>query len=581
MKKILFLLPLLYFGSIYGQVNFDWKNGYDYTIMGSDPYRVDAKTTTDGGLILLGGEESTPGENYNVSKLIKLSSSGATEWSVYIDSPNRDKKVIQTSDGGYMMVGEIFDGNTERRVVWIAKISTNGTVIWTHTYFESNATAGVDIQELSGNNGYIILAESSVNEPSGNSNITVLRVGPTGTLVWQKDYGNVTYDDTPTSIVQLADGNFIFSGETYTPSTLEDIWVVKIDPSGNIIWGKTYGGARGEYGGYLTKTPDGNIAFAATTNSIDGDLTSRTLFDTGDPGQEGWDTDVWVVKVNATDGATLSNKNYGGSGEDAAFSIGINNLGNIIFPAATSSNDNDVVNPTNANHLKGNANSDAWLVILNSDGTIAWQKGIGSMTDDKGLYFAQNTTGAYYAFGTYYYNDGDWVGLLDAGGEPPNFFVAKLGNISLPVTFQSIYAFISNGNLTVNWTSGKEVDNNYYMVQASTDGKTFKNISDKIYSKAQNGNSENTLDYSFSTTSSSAMAVIGVGLLAFGSIGYSRKTRVLCTMLFLIGGTLFLMGCSKNDLIHHQSNSKVFVRVLQVDKDGIQRISKTIVADMK
>ena len=67
-----------------------------------------------------------------------------------------------------------------------------------------------------------------------------------------------------------------------------DYWIFKIDSTGNIIWGNSYGGTSSDFAGKLMPTPDKGIIVAGFTNSSDGDVAGNYGF-----------ADCWVIKLHA------------------------------------------------------------------------------------------------------------------------------------------------------------------------------------------------------------------------------------------------------------------------------------------
>ncbi len=153
---------------------------------------------------------------------------------------------------------------------------------------------------------------------------------------------------------------------------------------------------------------------------------------------------------------------------------------------------------------------------------------------------------------------------LKAGDEP----------IALPVTFGTIDASIKDGKLTVNWTTEKETNNAYYLVEASGEGKHFTTISDKVLTQAKDGNSDAPLQYHFEKTHHGLLGVSVLFLLLL-----SCRSRRQFKFIYLIPVLLIFsaVACNKSsgDLLS-DSHEDIFVRVVQTDKDGAQTYSKTI-----
>ncbi len=158
-------------------------------------------------------------------------------------------------------------------------------------------------------------------------------------------------------------------------------------------------------------------------------------------------------------------------------------------------------------------------------------------------------------------------------------FWVKTQATVLPVTFGSLSAVVQNDQLRVNWSTQTESNNDHFLVQASADGEGWHTIS-TIQSKALNGHSSNELKYEYSTPITSL--ALGASLLGLLLLGFSKnRPRTSVNRLKVASfGILFLVvtmiSCQKTENFKTDSNSKIFIRIVQVDKDGRQDTSRTI-----
>ena len=150
------------------------------------------------------------------------------------------------------------------------------------------------------------------------------------------------------------------------------------------------------------------------------------------------------------------------------------------------------------------------------------------------------------------------------------------GDPILSVQFGTFGAVIKEGNLLVNWTTETETNNDHFLIQASDDGVNFKTIQ-TIQSKAVAGKSSETLEYSISVYVSTITAA-GLLLLAFGMAGASRR-KIKYGLCMAILGVVLFFSCNKTELQNAMDDGKLFVRIVQVDKDGTETISKIIKVD--
>lgn len=155
----------------------------------------------------------------------------------------------------------------------------------------------------------------------------------------------------------------------------------------------------------------------------------------------------------------------------------------------------------------------------------------------------------------------------------------------LPVSFGDISAVYQNGNLNINWSTLSETNNKEFVIEGSSDGKSWTKLG-TVASKANGGNSDSAIEYSFSKSLQellvlsgfsllSMIIVMGMALLLFPSI--KRKTAYMLTPVIAIAMAVTLFSCSKSDNSYDVDEKPVaFIRIAQVDKDGTTSYSKTI-----
>jgi len=149
--------------------------------------------------------------------------------------------------------------------------------------------------------GYTFSADGDVTNYKGGYDVWILKLDFSGNLEWQKTYGGSGFD-IGTSACQ--DGNtYVITGCTssndidvtnnYGTSNY-NTWTFKIDLNGNLIWQKCLGGNLGSQSIDIIKTPENQYVICGTTSSTNGDVLSNTHSVNGS-------TDTWVVKLD-TDG---------------------------------------------------------------------------------------------------------------------------------------------------------------------------------------------------------------------------------------------------------------------------------------
>ena len=225
--------------------------------------------TSDGGFILAGcAEFSSPW--WSQAWLVKTNSTGDVEWdytyganvgfrSTYADS------VIETSDSGYAVAGYRYL-NGDLTDFWLFKTDANGVMLWNKNYGGPNQQDAWTLIETS-DGGYAIIGTTE-SLGAGGDDFWLVKTDANGTKEWDKTYGG-TQDDIPRSVVQICNGGYALAGHTKSFGAGDfDAWLVRTDADGNDLWDKTYGDANEDRVNSLIHTRDGGYALAGTTKSF-------------------------------------------------------------------------------------------------------------------------------------------------------------------------------------------------------------------------------------------------------------------------------------------------------------------------
>ncbi|WP_310558292.1 T9SS type A sorting domain-containing protein [Flavobacterium sp.] len=190
------------------------------------------------------------------------------------------------------------------------------------------------------------------------------------TIQWQKSLGGTEFD-VANAAVATSDGGIVFAGETNSAygdtgannNGRFNFWVVKMNASGVIQWQRSLGGTKNDKAYSIAETSDLGFIVAGFTSSNDNDVSLNK-----------GNSDYWIVKLSAS-GVIEWQKTYGGSGSEEANKIKQTQDGGYIIAGVTNSTDGDITT------AKGN--QDFWIVKLNADGDLIWQKIVGGSQNDQ------------------------------------------------------------------------------------------------------------------------------------------------------------------------------------------------------
>ncbi len=410
---------------------------------------------------------------------------------------------IQTNDGGYIFVGWSFSndgdvsGNRGDSDCWVVKLSSIGTIEWQKSIGGSVDDYAFSIQQTN-DEGYIVAGQTFSNDVDvsgnhGSSDYWVVKLNGLGAIMWQKCLGG-SDSEQPHSIQQTNDGGFIVVGHSYSNDGDvsgnhggRDCWVVKISSAGAIEWQKSYGGTDTDEAYSIQQTNDGGFVLVGNSYSNDGDVS----------GNHGG-VDYWVVKLSIM-GSIEWQKSLGGASSEKTFSFQKTNDGGFILAGYSYSNDGDI----SGNH----GSSDYWIVKLNGQGEIEWQKSLGGTNEDIATSIQQSNDGGYIVAGGSFSNDGDVSG--NHGGY--DYWVVKLTSLgiiewqkSFGGTFEDYASSIQQSNdggyIIAGWSysndddvSGNHGGVDYWVVKLTSSQLSIENSQSDLFSVFPNP-AQNTIN---------------------------------------------------------------------------------------
>ncbi len=231
---------------------------------------------TDDGFVVVGMTSSyghgNGGGNLDGSHdflAIKINHSGEVIWSRTIggvDDERGSYSVQQTSDQGFLLTGTTKSFGAGRTDILIVKLNVNGDFEWSKAIGGIGGDGGMTTLETG--DGFITVGDTD-SYGAGKQDLLVVKLKPNGELAWAKAYGGIE-DDVGSGIAAISDG-YIFGGTTWSFGAGEaDAGLIKIDLDGNVLWGKTIGGLRGEGINWdgIRVTKDGGFAFGDKTSSF-------------------------------------------------------------------------------------------------------------------------------------------------------------------------------------------------------------------------------------------------------------------------------------------------------------------------
>ncbi len=320
----------------------------------------------DGGYIVAGGTSSFGVGSTDVY-VFKLDENGNLIWQKIYGGSGSDLaySIQQTTDGGYIVAGITASLGAGSYDVYVLKLDKDGNLIWEKAYGGSAPEEAYAVQETK-DGGYIVAGRTASFGDTGNSayplnNVYVLKLDKDGNLIWQKTYGG-SDNDWARSIQETKDGGYIIAGITGSISAGFNAYILKIDKDGNLVWDKKYGRDSGEAYA-VQQTKDGGYIVAGGTASFG----------------PGWNN-VYVLKLD-TNGDLIWEKAYGRKKVNWGYAVQETKDGGYIVAGKSTDPETE--------------SDDIYILKLDANGDLIWQKIYGTYSDEIAYAVQETKDGGY------------------------------------------------------------------------------------------------------------------------------------------------------------------------------------------
>ncbi|TKJ42324.1 hypothetical protein CEE37_01190 [candidate division LCP-89 bacterium B3_LCP] len=260
------------------------------------------RETADRGYIIAGVSESY-GEGGQDAYLVKTDDNGQVAWEMSYGGSEDDlaNSVRQCPDGGYILVGRTKSWGSGGYDLLLLKTDDQGNEEWHQTFGGTANDYGYRVEVIP-DSGYIVSGYTE-SFGSGKADLWLLKVDTNGEEIWSRTYGGSSNDFG--GCVRILEGEgYIISGETHSyGSGKGDIWLIKTDTDGDILWDRTYGGSELDGGFPTIGATDGSYIISGWTKS-----------------DSQGEADILIIKTDE-DGEEIWSKTYGGPGDDRALDI--------------------------------------------------------------------------------------------------------------------------------------------------------------------------------------------------------------------------------------------------------------------
>jgi len=299
-----------------GDAMYTIKTNSNGVIQWTKTYQTGSGSNAYGNYVLPafnGGYINTGICNFGVTGdvyLVRSDNSGNHIWSKKFGGAKIEEgfSIQPTKDSGYVIAGYTASFGAGLADIYVIKTDSSGNTQWTKTYGGTGnegiqGFGNISIHQTPGG-GYIINGYTN-SFGAGNYDLYAIKTNSVGTPQWSKTFGgpNIEYGYA-NAFGETQDGRYMIVGTTLSfGSGMLDLYLVKLDANGNLVWSRTYGGSNDDYGYCVQQTFDGGFIMAGATKSF---------------GAGGFDAYLVRIDIN---GNFMWSRTYGGAADDFAYSV--------------------------------------------------------------------------------------------------------------------------------------------------------------------------------------------------------------------------------------------------------------------
>ena len=334
---------------------------------------------------------------------------------------------------------------------FIVKYDTSGNVLWAKSAEGAYDDSGQSVSTDASGNVFITgiyysptitfgtTTLTKANPTSNYSDIFIVKYDASGNMLWATSAEDGVFNDDGRSVSTDASGNVFIAGYfasptiTFGTTTLTntnsswDIFIVKYDSSGNVLWAKSAGGTAYDIGNSVSTDAIGNVFMTGIYYSPTITFGITTLTNANNV------ADIFIVKYDAS-GNVLWAKSAEGTWYDLSYGVCTDVIGNVFITGAFYSPTITFGTTTLTNV---NAANDIFIVKYDASGNVLWAKSAGGTGYDEGYAVSTDASGNVFLTGNF-------------GSPNINFGTTTLTNTDTTGSFRDIFIAKLDGTTGTN-----------------------------------------------------------------------------------------------------------------------------------
>jgi hypothetical protein len=376
-------------------------------------YATAIQETQDGGYVLAGSTNSFGTGDQDIL-LVRMDAQGGVLWSAIFGGPadERAEGLSIGPAGDILVFGTTDSYGAGSGDLYLVKADKNGEEIWSRTYGGPGVEMGASVDRTK--DGGFVLAGTTRSFGSGKKDIYLVRINASGDQLWDNHYGSEAHD-VAYGVKETTDGGYVIVGATEgTASETWDMYLIRIDAHGEALWQRTWDDGGYEVGYSVIEAADLGFFVSGYKDPF---------------GSDQWD--VLLIRTDE-DGQLIWSATYGGAGNDRADAMEQTADGGLIMAASTDGS--------------GSGGWDMYLIRTDAEGNELWGRTYGGGDTDSAECVIQTRDGGFLMAGGTYSFGTDMVSLAPVHRTSP----PTPGDRPLP----PLLSVAENGiGVTLTWTA--------------------------------------------------------------------------------------------------------------------------------
>ncbi|CAM4219985.1 hypothetical protein FHS16_000436 [Paenibacillus endophyticus] len=266
--------------------------------------------TSDGGYLMTGYSYSA--STYYDTFVVKTDASGDMQWEKHLGGSGEQagRGIVETSDG-YLVLSRTNTG-ANNYDIQVYKLAANGVILWEEQYLSPDDSYDVFDITLTADNGFVVAGSKKATSAPNTSDAVLIKYDAAGEFVWEQTYGESGQTELFNSVTATSDGGFILAGETKPNGSFNgDAYLVKTNSLGEAAWKKAVGGSLSDVGVSVIEAANGGYMVAGRTYSYTNGPNDIYMFKINASGDVLWETNFGGASFDtAYDIKALPNNEY-------------------------------------------------------------------------------------------------------------------------------------------------------------------------------------------------------------------------------------------------------------------------------